>query len=171
MPNRLADETVINVTFTDTGFEPEIVFVPAGQPVRLVLRNRTEREHHYRVQGLLASDVRYFVFPDVSSEELDGLTVEELGAIDPALAYATDAAEIEHILHHLLPYQVMSRDISRSGIKPIPGEVHGYAHRGEFDTLNFIPLTTGRFTVEDTRFPEITGTMVVFLPPDAVIAG
>jgi hypothetical protein len=171
IPNRSANEVVVNVTFTESGFDPEYVFVPAGIPVRLALRNRTEHEHHYRVQGLLATDVRYIVFPDVSSDELEGLTQEEIAKIDPELVGITDAAEMEHVLHHLLPTAELSKPESLHGIKPLPGEVHGYTQRGEFDIVNFIPLTTGRYVVEDVLNPEITGTFVVFLPEDAVIAG
>jgi hypothetical protein len=171
LPNRLANEVVVNVTFTDAGFEPATVFVPAGIPVRLALRNRTEHEHHYRVAGLLASDVRYFSFPAVSTDELEGLPPEEIAEIDPVLVGITDEAEAEHILHHLLPTTELSKAPSAHGIKPLPGEVHGYTERGQFDILNFIPLRTGRYVVEDVLNPEITGTFVVFLPEDAVLAG
>ena len=75
------------------------------------------------------------------------------------------------MLHHLLPTLSLTKPESLHGIKPIAGEVHGYAQRGEFDTMFFFPLQTGRYEAEDVLNPEITGTVVVFLPDDAVVAG
>lgn len=163
--NPAADEFVVNVTFTESGFEPETVFVPAGFPVRLVLRNRSEHEHHYRVARLVASEVRWIEYPEVDEYEIDSMSTEELRELDPALVGVTDRAELEHLLHHMQPIFSPTKAASLSGIKPLAGEVHGYAQRGESDTLTFFPLTTGRFHAEDVLNPEITGTFVVFLPP------
>jgi hypothetical protein len=37
---------------------------------------------------------------------------------------------------------------------------------GSTDAISFYPVNTGRFEVEDVLFPEITGTVIVFLPPE-----
>jgi hypothetical protein len=171
LPNLNAGEFAAQVAFTAEGMDPEILFVPAGVPVRLALRNRTESEHHYRVEGLLATEIGYVVFPELDATDIAYMTEEELREFDPAFIGVTDEAEMEHLLHHLQPYLIPTKPESRNGIKPIPGEVHGYTQRGQNDIVQFIPLTTGRYTVSDPLNPGITGTLVVFLPPDAVAAG
>jgi hypothetical protein len=153
LPDYNAPTLTVNVTFTDEGFEPEIVHMPAGRQIRLVLRNRGSREHHFRVVGMPVAEVRWLMVPEVDEEEQLAMEAES-GFVD-------DAA---HILHHLEPEFVPFKPASASGIRPLPGEVHGYAQNGTSDTLLFFPLETGVFTVEDVRYPEITGRVIVFDP-------
>ncbi len=146
---------VANVQLTDDGFDPDMIFVPAGRQVRLVLRNRGSHEHHYRVAGLIASEIRWLMEPDVDEEEIDNLLADNAGFTDD---------DVEHILHHMTPSYVPFKDASLSGIKPLRNEVHGYAQAGQTDVLTFYPLATGKYEVEDVRYPEFTGTFVVFDP-------
>lgn len=157
-PDLSSDTLVINVAMTDTGFEPSTIFLPAGRHVELVLRNRGEHEHHYRVAGLIPFDLGWFVFPDIDAYLLESMTDEELAD----LGIANDTSDVDHELHHLSPTVVPFKGPSMSGISPLPNEVHGYAQRGQKDVLVFFPLNPGEFVVEDVRYPEITGRVVVF---------
>ncbi|MBF8300934.1 MAG: DsbD protein, partial [Acidobacteria bacterium] len=51
------DYLTLNVAVSDEALRPAAVFVPAGRPVQLVLRNRGSMEHHYRVVGLRPDDL------------------------------------------------------------------------------------------------------------------
>jgi hypothetical protein len=145
------DPFVVNVRFTDEGFEPATIHVPAGRQVKLVLRNHGRYEHHYRVVGLQATDIRWYQIPEVDEDEL--LATESEGGF---------VSDIEHILHHLTPEYVPFKAESRLGIRPLATEVHGYAHVGDREVLLFYPLRTGSYVVEDVAFPEFTGKLVVF---------
>lgn len=165
-PDRDAPVFVANITFTEVGIEPETLFLPAGHQIRLVLRNRTEHERHFRVPNLDAIEVRWIEFPEVDTYDLDSMAPEDLEALGVDMS-VTDEAEMEHILHHLAANFVPTKEASLHGIKPVPGEVHGYTQRGEADTMIFTPLRTGRYEVVDDLNPQFTGTVVVFLPPGA----
>jgi hypothetical protein len=151
VPDYSAPTFTVNVTFTDEGYEPDTIFIPAGRQVRLVLRNRGSHEHHYRVVGLIASDIRWLQVPDINEDEILAM---EGSFIDDA----------EHILHHIEPEFVPFKAASLSGIRPLATEVHGYAQNGTSDVVLFFPLQTGTFTAEDVRYPEITGRVIVFDP-------
>lgn len=157
-PDLDSNTLVVNVAMTDTGFEPSTIFLPAGQHVELVLRNRGEHEHHYRVAGLVPFDLQWYVFPDVDPYELETMTDDEL----EALGITDEDNEVDHVLHHLNQTSVPFKGPSMSGIAPLPNEVHGYAQRGQKDIMAFFPLNPGEFVVEDVRYPEITGRVVVF---------
>ena len=162
---------VAQVDLTDEGFDPPVLYLPAGRQIRLVLRNHGTTEHHYRVKGLVTANLRWRLEPEVDSYDLDSMTVEELADIGIDLTATSDEAEIEHLLHHLAPSFVPYKEASVSGIKPLGTEVHGYVDNGVNDILYFYPLNTGRFEVQDEFNPEITGTVVVFLPDDAQVSG
>jgi hypothetical protein len=49
-------------------------------------------------------------------------------------------------------------------------EVHAITRRGSQDVVYFYALTTGIYDVVDAAHPEITGKLVVYLPPDAIVA-
>jgi hypothetical protein len=151
LPDYESDVFVVNVYLDEGGFEPGTIRVPAGRHVKLVLRNRGRYEHHYRVVGLVASEIRWLQIPDIDEDEL--LAAEMEGGF---------VGDIEHVLHHLTPEFVPFKPESRSGIRVLPTEVHGYAHGGDHDVLFFYPLNTGSFRVEDVLYPEITGKVVVF---------
>lgn len=151
LPDYQAPTFTVNVTFTDEGFDPAIIHIPAGRQVRLVLRNRGDQEHHFRVAGMPVAEVRWLMVPEVDEDEQLAMEAES-GFVD-------DAA---HILHHLEPEFVPFKPASASGIRPLPGEVHGYAQNGTSDTLLFFALETGVFVAEDVSHPDITGRVVVF---------
>lgn len=151
LPDYESDVFVANVYMDEDGFDPSTIHVPAGRHVKLVLRNRGSYEHHYRVVGLVASEISWYQYPEIDEDEL--LAQELEGGF---------VGDIEHVLHHLTPDFVPFREESRSGVRPLPTEVHGYAYGGDHDVLFFFPLNTGSFVVQDVLNPDITGKFVVF---------
>jgi hypothetical protein len=169
LPDLDAEEFVINVYATDTGYEQPIVHVPAGRYIKLVFRDHGVLEHHYRVIGLVPSQLRWVVFPTLSAEDIPSMSEEELRAhgFDPDMPID----DLEHTLHHLSITYSPTRPASRGAIKPLGTEVHAITRRGSQDVVYFYALTTGTYDVVDAAHPEITGKMVVYLPPDATVAG
>jgi hypothetical protein len=157
-PDRESSTLFLDVILTDEGPEPKTLFIPAGRHIRLTLRNRTGHEHHYRVVGLHPEDMRWLLFPEIDEYELEEMTQEELEALD----VGGRIDDVEHVLHHLRPVFVPFREESLSGIKPLANEVHGYTQRGQIDVVTFYATNTGRFVVEDLRYPELTAEVVVF---------
>lgn len=156
----------LNVFLTDEGIEPEILWIPAGRRVRLLLQNRGELEHHFRIIGLDPYHLRWLRTPEVSIDEVDGMTPEQLAAYGLGdVAAMSDEAEIEHVLHHINPWFERNRDASPTGIKPIGTEVHGWVIRGTNDLMEFFALVPGEYVAEDVRFPEFTMRVIVFEPP------
>lgn len=164
LPDLEAPLFVVNVYATDTGYKQPIVFVPAGRYVKLVFRNHGSVEHHYRVIGLVPSQLRWMVFPMLDEYDLDTMSADELRShgFDP------DAPidDLDHVLHHLGASFSPVRPAS-SGIRPLGTEVHAITRRGKQDVVYFRALTTGTYDVVDAAHPEITGKLVVYLPPDA----
>jgi hypothetical protein len=157
-----AQQFVVNIVLRDTGFDPSTVFLPAGRPIRLVLRNGGTGEHHYRIVGLSPISMSWLRVPDVDPSYVDAMTPEEL----EALGLGGTITDLEHELHHLNPVFVPAKQESRLGIKPLPNEVHGYVERGVTDTMVFYATTTGTYVVEDVAHPEITGRVIVFDPEE-----
>jgi hypothetical protein len=153
---------LVNVYLTDTGFEPEILLLPAGRPVTLILRDHGTGEHHYRVEGLIPAQLQWLMIPEITEYDLQNLSPADLAARGIDLENPSD---VEHQLHHLVPTWVPVRDRSPAGIKPLGTEVHGWVTIGSTDTISFIPLNTGTFVAENVLHPEITGKVIVFLPP------
>lgn len=148
----------VNVFLTDEGPEPSTIFIPAGRNIRLVLRNHGTTEHHYRIVGLIPEEILWLLTPDIPEYELESMTPEER----ERFGLGDETADAEHELHHLTPSFVPFREVSRSGIKPLPNEVHGYVELGKTDVLLFYTTDVGEFVSEDVRFPELTGRVVVF---------
>ncbi len=145
---------IANVNMTDAGFDPAILFLPAGRYVRLVLRNRGEEEHHYRVVGLIPAQLRWLRPADLDEDQIES-SEEFVGVYED---------DVEHVLHHLAPSYVPFKEESPAGIKPIGNEVHGYAATGKIDVVAFYALETGTYEVVDALFPEIKGQIIVFDP-------
>jgi hypothetical protein len=158
-PDLESDDFIVNIVLTDEGPEPKTVFIPAGQHIKMVFRNRGMHEHHYRVVGLVPEDVAWIFVPEIDETELEALTEEEL----EALGLGGPIDDVEHVLHHILPVFLPFREESLSGIKPLANEVHAYTQRGGVDIITFYATNTGRFQVEDLRYPELTAEVVVFL--------
>jgi hypothetical protein len=150
-PDPDAPEYVVSVSMTDDGYDPHTLFLPAGRQVRLVLRNRGETEHHYRVVGLDASEIRWYLYPEMTEDEVIAM---EGGDVD----------DVEHVMHHLTPQFVPFRQESLAEIRPLSTEVHGYAEPGGHDVVLFYPTSVGSFAVQDVFHPAITGKVVVFDP-------
>lgn len=132
---------IVNVDMTDTGYQPASIFIPQGRRVLLVLRNRGTTEHHYRVLGLMPTNLLWLTEP--------------AGAIEAGVS-----AE-DHELHHSGDF-VPWRDRSPAGIKPMGFEVHGYAVEGGVDEVVFTPTNAGTFVVQDPLHPEIAGKVTIF---------
>lgn len=153
----------INVSLSEDGIEPEIIFIPAGRPIRLVLTNRGLAEHHFRIKGLVPIELLWMVFPEIDEYEIASMSPEDLVAYGfEEAATITDAAELEHFAHHLMPQMMPTKAESPSGIKPLATEVHGYVARGGLDVMEFVVLKTGEYEAEDVRFPEFTARVIVF---------
>jgi cytochrome c-type biogenesis protein len=131
----------MNVDISDTVIRPSVVFIPAGRPVQLVLRNRSSGEHHYRVVGLEPDDLSW-----LSDEEHDSVV---------------GAANQNHDHHNR---QVVTwRATSPAGIRPTGNEVHAYVSAARrVDVVLFAARTTGTFLVRCDLHPEKTGRLVVF---------
>jgi hypothetical protein len=157
-PDFDAAEVVINVALTDDGFEPSTILIPAGRPIRLILRNHGTGEHHFRVGGLIPTQMSWLLYPEITEYDLDTMDEEGLAAIGAG----GEVDNVDHVLHHLTPSFVPFKAESRSGIKPLPNEVHGYVTIGALDVLSFFATNTGIFTSEDVLHPEITGRVIVF---------
>jgi len=157
-PNRTDPTVTVNVTLTDDGFEPSTIFIPAGRHIRLVVRNRGTTEHHFRVPGLITSDLTWLLPPELDEYDLSDMTPEELAEY----GIVGDIDDIEHVLHHLTPHWVPYKEPSNSGVTPLPGELHAYAHHQSFDVLSFFALSTGVYEAEDVLFPELTARVIVF---------
>jgi len=163
-PDLQKSPLTVNVLLTDTGFQPSIIFLPAGRQIQLVLRNRGTGEHHFRIQGLVPVRLAWLQIPEIDAYDLDTMTPQELASYGIDLTGVTDDYEIDHILHHLHGVYVPFREESPSGIKPIGIDVHGWVTLGKVDVVSFIAPTTGRYMSEDVLHPELTGEVVVFDP-------
>jgi cytochrome c-type biogenesis protein len=135
----------VNVALTDTAFDPAAVFVPVGRPVRLMLRNRSLAEHHYRVAGLEPQDLWWM---DRGGD-----------AAGPASRDAHD--------HHNAAY-VRIREQSPAGIAPTGREVHGWVTAGRnVDAVLFTATQPGTYTVHCDIHQDVEGRLVVFETPTA----
>lgn len=145
---------MLNVEISDTGIQPSAVFIPAGQPVQLVLRNRGSTEHHYRVVGLVPDELSWIAAP--------ASTIEE------------DVSDDDHAAHHDRAF-VRWRVTSPAGISPTGNEVHAYVSaRGGVDVVLFTATQTGTFVVQCDLHQEKVGKLVVFdggRRPAALVAG
>jgi len=160
-PNTEQPSLVVSVAVSEAGFEPKTIFLPAGRHVRLTVRNHSDVERHYRIVGLIPAQLGWQVRPVISDDMLDALTPEELEELGIS---GEDMSNREHALHHLSPTFLSYKPESRSGIRPLPNEVHAYVYKGVADIVTFYPLSVGKFVVEDPLHPEITGKVVVFDP-------
>jgi hypothetical protein len=130
----------VNVELAETGFSPEVVSLPAGRPIRLVVRNRGQQEHHYHVQGLVPMQMLWL------AKTLDDRRAEQL----------------DHTAHHtgdLVDYHICT---SRAGICPTGNSVHAHAEASEIDVVQFTPANTGTFQVFDPLHPNLRGTVIVY---------
>ena len=135
------DYLTLNVAISDAELQPSAVFVPAGRPVQLMLRNRGSMEHHYRVVGLRPDDLFW---------------VSRAG---PAPQDAVVDSEHNHHGRQLL----RSRATSPAGIRPAGDEVHAYVSvPGDVDVVLFTANQTGTFVVQCDLHPEEAGTLTVF---------
>ena len=136
-------DLTINIELTDSGFQPETVFIPVDRGVQLIIRNRGATEHHYRVLGLVPRDLRWLV----------------LGA-DPEPIDESDDDAV-HESHHETSFMEF-RPASPAGIRPLGDEVHAYAAARDVDRIIFVATNTGTFQVEDPLHPEFVGSIVVY---------
>ena len=134
----------VNVSLSDAGVEPATVFVPAGQPVQLMLRNRSTNEHHYRVVGLTPDDLAWVAKGERAVQDVP--------------------AEEGHDHHNR--QLVRTRSASPAGLTPTGGEVHGYVSgASKVDVVLFTATQAGTFVVTCDLHPEHPGSLTVFEPP------
>jgi cytochrome c-type biogenesis protein len=137
----------LNIAVSNDGLEPSAVFVPAGQPVQLMLRNRGTTEHHYRVVGLTPDEL-WWMAPDAASETTSPMS---------------DAAVDEH--DHHSRYFVTTKSASPRGITPTGREVHAYVTlANNVDMVLFTASQPGTFEVVCDLHPDQTGKLTVFDP-------
>jgi len=135
----------LNVAVSNDGLEPSAVFVPAGQPVQLMLRNRGTTEHHYRVVGLTPDEL-WWMAPGAASETTSPMS---------------DAAVDEHD-HHSRDF-VTTKPASPRGITPTGREVHAYVTLADnVDMVLFTASQPGTFEVVCDLHPDHTGRLTVF---------
>jgi cytochrome c-type biogenesis protein len=139
----------VNVGISDAEIQPAAVFVPAGRPVQLLLRNRSWSEHHYRVVGLV---------PDELSWLADSADSEEATVPDE---------EHNHHGRRFVPW----RATSPAGIRPSGNEVHAYVSaERRVDAVLFTATRAGTYLVQCDLHPEQVGRLIVFEPPAAQVA-
>jgi len=130
----------VNVDISDAEIQPSVVFVPAGRPVQLVLRNRGSTEHHYRVVGLVPDELLWMA---------DGA---DRGGTAPA-------AEHDHHGHRFVNW----RAASPAGIRPTGHEVHAYVSPDRrLDVVFFTATQAGTYVVHCDLHPDKTGRLTVF---------
>lgn len=130
----------LNVSISDAAIEPASMFVPAGQPVQLLLRNRGTVEHHYRVVGLVPDDLAWV---------MAGGGAEAGGASN------------EGHDHHNRRF-VRTRATSPGGITPSGEEVHVYARARGIDVVLFTATRAETYVIQCDLHPEKTGKLTVF---------
>ena len=137
----------INVDITEAGYQPASISIPAGQRVQLVVRNRTQVEHHYRIVGLVPANLLWLADPVEATERVEGVTDDE------------------HDAHHASSY-VAWRAPSPAGILPTGDEVHAWAYLyspgGGKDVVLFTATETGTFEVVCPLHPEMVGEVTVY---------
>jgi cytochrome c-type biogenesis protein len=139
----------VNVGISDAEIQPAAVFVPAGRPVQLLLRNRSSSEHHYRVVGLVPDEVTWLA--------------DTAGSGDVAVP----DAEHNHHGREFVPW----RAASPAGIRPTGHEVHAYVSaERRVDAVLFTAKETGTYVVRCDLHPEKTARFVVFEPPGGQVA-
>ncbi|MDP2728919.1 MAG: hypothetical protein Q8O55_00325 [Dehalococcoidales bacterium] len=146
LPATSSDESgylSLNLIVTDDSFQPPAIFIPVGQRVRLVLRNRGSTEHHYRVLELRIRDLLW------------------LAPVDNTADTGEDE-EAEHEAHHQATSFVSFRATSPADIRPLGDEVHAYAEAGGGDMVLFTATDTGTFLVHCPLHPEIIGKVIVY---------
>jgi cytochrome c-type biogenesis protein len=129
----------VNVGISDTGIEPSTVFVPAGHPVQLLVRQRGSVEHHYRIVGLVPDDVSWLEIG--KHESLD-----------------------ENHNHHGRTF-VKWRAASPAGIRPTGTEVHAYVLPDRrVDALFFTASRPGTYIARCDLHPEKVARLTIFDP-------
>jgi cytochrome c-type biogenesis protein len=139
----------VNVGVSDTEIQPSAVFVPAGRPVQLLLRNRGSVEHHYKVLGLAPDQVAWLA---------------------RAEAHAGGVANDAHS-HHGRMF-VASRAASPAGIQPTGTDVHAYVSPEQrVDAVLFTATKAGTYVVQCDLHPEKVARLTVFDPGPAEAGG
>jgi cytochrome c-type biogenesis protein len=139
----------LNVAVSDTGIEPPVLFVPAGRPVQLLVRNRGTVEHHYHVVGMVPDDLTW---------------------VTRGVAETGTGSDGDHD-HHNRAF-VRTRSASPAGITPVGNEVHAYVTPAQgLDVVLFTATRTGTFVVKCDLHPEHVGRLTVFDPSEQVLSG
>lgn len=143
----------VNVDADDSGFQPATVTVPAGVQVKLVFRNRGTTEHHYRVLGLVPTDLQFLVASPGENVLADPTPTQPV-------ANAAPADEHEHDHDHG-SFSGARSLTTPGGVRVTGDRVHAWAQATGIDEVMFIAAKTGTYDVSDPRHPEITGKLIV----------
>lgn len=133
----------VNIDLFDTSFVPSLASIPAGQRVRLLVRNRGMAEHHYHIVGLEPVDMLWSAPAELlAKQRFDG---------------------DDHGDHHhdraTVPYHICT---STTGLCPTGRAVHAHAGPGDVDVVVFTATSPGTYQVVCPLHPHIKGTVVVF---------
>jgi len=133
----------VNVGISDEAIQPAAVFVPAGQPVQLLLRQRGTTEHHYRVVGLVPDEVAWIAQGGTGTGASDGHD------------------------HHDRTF-IRERAASPAGVRPTGRDVHAYVSTTHgLDVVLFTATEAGTYVVQCDLHPEKVARLTVFDPGPA----
>lgn len=126
-----------NVDITADGYVPVVLDLEVGKRAQIVIRNRTQTEHHYKIEGLIPANPLWLTTPAGDQPE--------------------EMSDAEHESHHAGQY-VAWRDESPGGIQPSGGDVHLWAFvsspNGGKDVMIFTPTNRGTFRVFCPLHPD-----------------
>ena len=144
-PTASAPYLTINIDITEEGFDPAVIEIPVDRTVKLVVRNRTAEEHHYRIVGLIPRNLLWLAEPE-PAEAAEGVSDED------------------HEAHHNTSY-VAWRSAAPSGIQPNGEEVHAWTYQyspgGGIDSVLFQATNEGTFEVVDPMDERFRGEVRV----------
>lgn len=142
-PDGVRTVMTLNVSLDEGGIAPSVLSLPAGMPVRLVVRNRGAQGHHFHVQGVKPSEMLWL------AKDFESGSVIQVGGED-------------HLAHHsgqMLPQHICT---SRTGLCPTGLDVHAHAGPGEIDIIEFTATEPGIYLATCPLHPGMQSRVVVF---------
>jgi hypothetical protein len=155
----------MNLTIDEDGLSLNTLFIAQGTPTKLIFRNLSRDEHHYKV-------------PDMPTSEV--LWASENGEMDELEAFAamfdSDADEHDHHAghddhedhddhaHHHASFTLSETPEcnSRVGECPDGNAVHAHAQHEELDIVVFTPSEPGTYIVECPLHEDFQARIIVY---------
>jgi hypothetical protein len=167
-PPPTIDTITINVEVSDAGFKPDVIRLPVGARVQIILRNRTFDEHHFRIVGLVPDEIMW-AWNQGDEQPLAAAGHEahdhHAHAHGHAMADASEAPADDHDDHEHPLVLMRWRATSPAGITPTGAEVHLWAHTyspgGGRDLAIFTTTMTGTFVIDNPLRPGMTARLVI----------